>query len=422
MGHSSPASEIAAGLRALPGCASSASATQAAWRFYSNPEITLPQLAEPLIQAARTAVAQHCSRYVVVALDWTRLDYGAHPSKRDRIPLQNKKDLGYKLLTALAVSDHGGEPIAPLCLELQARDGVHTTRQDQLLHPASPLDSLEPVMAHMRSLDLGRPIVHVIDREADSVLHYRCWNAQKHLFVVRADDNPGVVHAGANKRLKDVAAAVEFRFTREVEHEGRGALQFVGETVVTLARDASRHRTKKGRRVKEKIPGEALVLRLVVSEVRDNSGRVLSRWLLLTNVPAEVDAATVALWYYWRWRIESYHKLLKSSGQRVESWLQDDAGALARRLLVSAMACVLVWRLARDLSEQAAVLRNLLVRLSGRQMKRGKRERGFTEPALLAGLSVLLPMLQVLEVMTAEELKALARSILPIEWLGGKSG
>ena len=40
-------------------------------------------------------------------------------------------------------------------------------------------------------------------------------------------------------------------------------------------------------------------------------------------------------------------------------------------------------------------LRN--VRLSGRQMKRGKNARPFTEPALLAGLSVLLPMLDLVE-------------------------
>jgi hypothetical protein len=37
---------------------------------------------------------------------------------------------------------------------------------------------------------------------------------------------------------------------------------------------------------------------------------VLERWYLLTNVPEEVDATTLALWYYWRWRIETFFKLL----------------------------------------------------------------------------------------------------------------
>jgi hypothetical protein len=277
-------------------------------------------------------------------------------------------------------------------------------------------------MAHLRSLGLGRPLVFIIDREADSALHYRIWDAEEHLFLVRADENPGVVHAGAKKRLRDAAAEVALEYVRDVEHEGVGARQFVGETTVILSRAASRHRTEKGQRVKTPVPGKALTLRLVVSEVRDAAGEVLSRWLLLTNVPADVDAATVALWYYWRWRIESYHKLLKSSGQRVESWQQDDAATLARRLLVSAMACVLVWQLARDLSPQAAELRQLLVRLSGRQMKRGKNARGFTEPALLAGLGVLLPMLQVLEETSIEKLRALVRSVLPLHGARNSSG
>ena len=58
------------------------------------------------------------------------------------------------------------------------------------------------------------------------------------------------------------------------------------------------------------------------------------------------------------------------------------------------MACALVWQLARDPSPEAAESRALLIRLSGRQMK---RKRPFTEPALLAGLCVLLAMFDVLE-------------------------
>ena len=61
------------------------------------------------------------------------------------------------------------------------------------------------------------------------------------------------------------------------------------------------------------------------------------------------------------------------------------------------MACVVVWRLARDTRHEAAELRNMLIRLGGRQMKRGKKHRGFTEPALLAGLGVLIPMLLLLQ-------------------------
>ena len=63
---------------------------------------------------------------------------------------------------------------------------------------------------------------------------------------------------------------------------------------------------------------------------------MLARWLLLTNVPAALaDAATIARWYYFRWRIESMHKLLKSAGWQLESWLQRDGQRLLIKLLLA---------------------------------------------------------------------------------------
>jgi hypothetical protein len=164
-----------------------------------------------------------------------------------------------------------------------------------------------------------------------------------------------------------------------------------------------------GRRRRIVRVGEPLPLRLVVSEVRAADGTVLARWHLLTNAPAEVDAATVALWYYWRWQVESYFKLLKSAGQQLEHWQQENAKALVRRLLVASMACALVWRLARSTAPAAAAARRLVMRLSGRQVAWG---REYTEESLLAGLWVLLAMVEVLKENTPDELQRVADFIL----------
>jgi hypothetical protein len=126
----------------------------------------------------------------------------------------------------------------------------------------------------------------------------------------------------------------------------------------------------------------------------------------LQAVPAE----QVALWYYWRWRIESFHKLLKSSGLELEEWLQESAGAIAKRLLVACMACVTVWQLQRQTTPAAQECQELLMRLSGRQTK---RSRPVTTPGLLAGLSKLLAVLDVLEEYTPAELRRLAAIAVP---------
>jgi len=148
---------------------------------------------------------------------------------------------------------------------------------------------------------------------------------------------------------------------------------------------------------------------LILVEVRDLVGKLLATWYLLSNVPRGVAATTLALWYYRRWSIESFFKLLKSSGLELEAWQQERPAALARRLLVACMSCVLVWELARSKHPEAPAARELLVRLSGRQMKYGI---AFTVPALLAGLGILLTILEALQRHSLEELQRLTQVIL----------
>lgn len=422
MGHLSPSHRVAAGMTVPPDLNRPFAAAQAAWRFYANPSAALPRLAAPLVELARAQAPSACDAYVLVALDFCPLHYGSHPSKHDRVPLAHSKDLGYELLTALAVSDRDGSPIAPLCLELRAADGLHSTRAAKPLPPPSSLDGLGPVMRHVAGLlgGLGRTPVFVIDRGADSVGHYRAWARAGRRFLVRADDQRKVLHGGRELKLGGVADALRdagaLAPCRGVEFEGRPARQFVGETGVVLHRPARTHRVDEaaGKAVHRDVAGRPLALRLVVGEVRDEeTGGVLARWLLLTNLPPEAGAAAVALWYYWRWRIEGFHKLLKGAGQQAECWQQGTAEAVARRLAVSSMAAVVVWKLARDGGPGAAGLRGLLVRLSGRQMKRTGNSRGFTEPALLAGLGVLLPMLELLRTHDPDDLRRLVDQALP---------
>ena len=410
--HLSPVQATAAGLRALPGTAEAFASTQAAWRFYANDRITRPQLAQPLIEAARDGVRHDCLDYALVVHDWSQLHFNAHHSKEDRTELGNSNDLGYELLTALVLSDRDGAPIAPVSQQLRGADGVLSSRSARKQPAPSQLDALAPTMRFVRRLDLGKPTVHIIDREADSVIHYRRWAEHRRLFLVRADAERIVRHEGQERKLCEVVASLHqrgsFSHSRTVLYHGHTAEQYVAETEVILERPGVPNRRGGGPR--RPVHGPALTLRLVVSEVRDGDGQLLATWLLLTNVPASVPASEVALWYYWRWRVESYFKLLKSAGLHLERWQQETAGAVAKRLLVASMACVVVWRVARSQAPEASDVRRLLVRLSGRQMKWRVE---FTEPALLAGLWVLLSVIRVLEHYDLNDLIRMARLILP---------
>lgn len=411
--HLSPADRLAAGLRALPGVAKAFAAVQGAWRFYNNRRVTLPGLARPLVIAGREAMAEACQDFVLVVHDWSNMHFNAHTSKKDRVSLSRSKDLGYELQSVLLVGDRSGDPLAMISMGLRAADGVHCSRQNRVRPPLSPLDELAPAMKFVEAQKLGKPAVHIIDAEADSVGHYREWaRTPGRYFLVRADDTRIVEHHGDDRSVEQVRqelrAAGQFRYCREVLYHGRLARQYVAEAAVVLTRPAYPNRQDKSKPTT--VPGPPLPLRLVISEVRDAHGQVLAVWFLLTNVPESVAAETVALWYYWRWRTESYFKLLKSAGQHVEQWQQEDADAIAKRLLVASMACVVVWQVMRSTAPEADEVRELLVRLSGRQMK---RTRPYTAPALLAGLWVLLSMLHILEEYSVDELRRLAGIVFP---------
>jgi hypothetical protein len=400
---------LAAGIHALavPGLAAGFAAVIGAHRFLHNDSATLPRLIEPLQQLACQWRQQAPQSWGLIVHDWSLLSYPTHRRKTDQIKVNNGR--GYELTTLLLVDGSDGQSVAPLEVRLRSAQGVCSTRTPAPGQKAFRIDDVLPSMQAVADVGLGGPLVHVIDREADALAPYRAWQAAGHHFLVRAKGSRTVRWQGEECSLAQLAGRLSLRRCRAVTYQGHQAVQHVAEAEVVLDRPAWRKRRRGGRVMNERVPGPPITLRLIVSRVCDASGQTLAVWYLLTNLPADVDTATVALWYYWRWRIESLFKLLKSAGQQVEHWKQPDGEAIAKRLVVAAMACAVVWRLQRQPSAEAATLRALLVQLSGRQMKWGQES---TAPALLAGRWVLLAMLEALEQHSVQELRRFKQLVL----------
>lgn len=402
--HARAAGTLNAGPAAPLDDTSAFAATQAAWRFWHNDRVTLPLLVQPLQKVVRHWRACKDAAWALVIHDWSALSYPTHTGKKDRKSHGSAFSKGYDLGTALVVDGSSGDPVAPVEIELRTAQAVYTTRTTPPAGDDSRLDNILPAMQATAALGLGERTIHVIDREADSLAHYRDWQADGRYFLVRADGTRKVRWQGQEWSLAELAERLTLRRCREVRHKGQVAVQHLAATEVVLEQPAYRKRRRSGRTVQKRVPGPPLRLRLIVSRVCDGSGATVAVWYLLSNAPAAVADETLALWYYWRWRIESFYKLLKSAGQAVEQWQQESGEAIAKRLLVATMACVVVWQLERATTPQALAFRDLLVRLSGRQMKYGKSH---TAPALLAGLWVYLAMLDALQQYSPEQLQAM---------------
>jgi len=422
--HAHAVNAAASGLSALPGAARPFAATRAMTRFLNHDDIPFHALLEPAQDAVRAALAASTSGFALVVHDWCMFSFNTHTTKHDRYQRSHDTDRGYELGTALVVDAADGRPLGPVELRLRTADRVLTTRPGHTPMPAGHVDELLGVWNAVRAAHLAKTLVHVVDREADSVGHYRRWHARGHRFLVRADTQRALLWHDRECRLTDVVAALaptsedvrggDGGPTLVTIRSGTGRVR-VAETEVVLHRPARRtipgERTAGGHKKQVEVPGPPIRLRLIVARVVDPGGEVLAEWCLLTNLAApEANGATIGRWYAWRWRIETYHKLLKSAGMNAEEWQQETGPAFLRRLCVASMACLTVWHLQRDESGEAARLRAVLVRLSGRQMGRGV---GSTAPALLAGLEKLLAIDDLMRTEDLPAVLALARRVLP---------
>lgn len=411
------------GLSALPGTGQSFAATRAMTRFLNNADVAFHALLEPAQDAVRQALRSSSSPCALVVHDWCMFGLGRHTSKKDRLQRSHDKDLGYELGTALVVDGGDGRPLGPMELRLRTAGGMLSTRVGDVEMPSGHIDEVLDAMNAARRWNLDKQLVHVIDREADSVGHYRTWHSRGHRFLVRADDDRLVQWHERERKLADVVAELSLEF-QDVFHDrgepeivtiraGTGRVR-VAQTQVVLHRPAKKatgEKTAGGHKKKIQVPGPPITLRLIVTRVIDEHGPTLAEWCLLTNIDAATaDAATVGRWYAWRWRIETFHKLLKSAGMNAEEWQQETGAAFLRRLCVVVMSCLTVWHLQREDGEAAKRLRKVLVRLSGRQMKYGVES---TAPALLAGLEKLLAIDDLLQTEDLQEILALARQVLP---------
>lgn len=409
MAHSNNTGSLSAGVKALADSTSTFAHTQAMWRFLGNENVTPQSLSGPLVAACGDALAQCEGDYALCIHDWSRINYGSHTSKKDRLQMTHASDIGYELQSSLLVNAQDGNPLSVAAQNLVSADGVWQSRAAKMqADDQSHLDELSQRIDWIEQQQFAKRLVHIVDREADSVEHLRQWSRAGSDWLVRVKAGSHVRCGDSTMSLSAVAEHLSFEKTREVLCKGQPCTQWIAGTTVVLARKAQSKRRRvesSGQRVKP-VEGEALAVRLVVSQIINVDGDLVAQWYLLSNVSEHVDDAQLALWYYFRWQIETFFKLLKGAGHQLESWEQETARATFNRIVIATQACVMAWRLMWAHGEDAIRTRLFLVRLSGRQMKRA---RPVTFPALLDGLFTLFTMLETLEHYSLSELKAFAQ-------------
>lgn len=260
---------------------------------------------------------------------------------------------GLKMHSSLAVGEQG-LPLGVLATHIYAS---HFNAQDKTQNrPIEEKESYRWLRTIEELAEISKwipqtQLIAVGDRESDlfELFDYRRRNARNIHLLVRAQYNRCLEDGSA--KLFDHLGALPVMGEAQIEvprqREKKGKPSKPGQIAlparkarvelrwgkVTLAAPATaqtRH-----------LPAVELYALLLV-EPHPPKGAKALRWVLLTTVP--IDSRKQALrclrWYILRWRIEEWHRVLKS-GCRIESHQHHSAEKLARAIAIDA---VIAWR------------------------------------------------------------------------------
>ena len=182
----------------------------------------------------------------------------------------------------------------------------------------------------------GTKVVHVCDREGD-IFELFCMAEKENVqYLCRRCQNRVIEEDNESKKLNDIANAVPVAGNKTIHvprdsHTKRTARNAeleirYGECWITKPRILA------GRK---ELPESVKAYFVSAIEKDPPEGNEGIQWQLITNVPTESyeDAVTRIAWYTQRWKIEIFHRTLKS-GCKVEELQYDTAEKLMRLIAI----------------------------------------------------------------------------------------
>ena len=353
-GSNQPGKAVAIGcVQTIPLACQDWASTKAAYRFFSNPKVEEGDILAGHFEATKVRYAAS-EGPILVLQDTTEFTYQRRNprdigctksinSGRDKDGrLRHHAACGILMHSSLAVTADG-LPLGLAAVKFWNRDKFKSTAQ--LKRKINPTRVQIEAKESVRWLDnlrqsialLGQPdrCVHVGDRESDIYELYCLARELGTHFVVRT-----VVDRLAGSGDHTVKSEM-----REAPSAGTHSIEVRGDddTVERVTLDIQYKRIYVRPPIGKQKRYPALDLTVIhASEVGDPSGRKPILWKLVTDL--EVNGLGEALekvrWYAMRWKIEVFHKVLKS-GCRAEGAKLRTADRLANLV---ALFCIVSWR------------------------------------------------------------------------------
>jgi len=339
--------------------------TKAAYRFFQNKNVSHQNILTSHVEATKERAEE--SSVILGIQDTTYFNYSSHPKTTGLCALsrnkgKHKKDIvttGLVMHTTLAVSTEG-LPLGILNQKIYSRPPLSEEkralkkRSHNVAIPIEEKESFRWLECLQETQNVFKAqstqIVTVCDREADIYDFFRLAHKLKAPVLVRASHNRTV-----NKKSTYSELTGEKLWNLLVNTKSRGSIKL---DIPAQEDQPSRSATCKVK-IKEftlnppknhtekhieKLPF-LKIHAIHISENNPPKGFVPIDWMLLYNLPIKnfKEALEKIKWYCMRWRIEVFHKVLKS-GLKVEDCRLATADRLIRYLtLMSIVAWRIFW-------------------------------------------------------------------------------
>jgi Transposase DNA-binding/Transposase DDE domain len=316
-----------------------ASDLKRSYEFFSNPKTTFDKLTQPSFK--QTASYIYGIPVVLALGDTTYLDYKKILEKREEYGPTGNGGNGLILHSSLAVDPDFGQPLGLLWEKLWHRQrkvppvGETSAAKKKRLKKERLreknrafeekesyrwVEAFQKVNQLFNGLEMPNGgllsrVVHVFDREGDIAEVFALSRKTKNTgVVVRAAHNRCL--EGENSYLWEYVSSQDVQFISDVklpETKKRKERTATLEVRYCLVSISPPSRLKK--------EGNFNVYAVYATEINVPEGCEPVSWMLLTSelVTTQQEAEQILRWYTYRWRIEEYHKILKS-GCKAEAY------------------------------------------------------------------------------------------------------
>ena len=322
-------------------------ATKAAYRFFSNPRVDETTILAGHF-AATVARFAATAGTVLVLHDTTEFSFTRDtPGAIGQLSFVKGRHVTHTvcgvLLHSSLVVTTDGLPLGLAAVKFWTRKAFKgTNARKRTVNPTCvPIEEKESArwldnltQSTQRLDDPGR-CVHIGDREADIFeLFHAAHEVRTHFLVRTAVDR---LAGRGGTTVAKVMKRQPIRGTHEVEVRDNHGVVSSARVHVRFCRVTVHPPVAKRKRY-----GPLSLTVIHAHERGTPTGREPIRWKLLTDLPVENLAAAVEKldWYAMRWKLETYHKVLKSGCQAEQAKLRT-----AERLTnLLAVLCVVGWR------------------------------------------------------------------------------